>query len=187
MDLPARARALVVLTATPPWLLEWPIRRLPLPSFHRQSSASVELVTAPALPAMKAPAHSKRPARNEEWAVPLRLRYRGLGRSRGAMSGARRATVVTPARSPLKHPGPATRRRVLDEVAAQAAKLQTNVNEFIGLAVVTEVELPGAVYETNVELLGLLRQLRDLAARGSESEVPPGHAGDAERGGADGR
>jgi len=117
MDLPACVRTLLVLlVAVRPRILARPFRLLQLPSLHRWRSASVELLTAPApladalsLDSCGASSqqavswiaeHARRTTRGGSWVVPLRSRYRRLGRSRGAMSGARRATVVTSARFP---------------------------------------------------------------------------------------
>ncbi len=65
---------------------------LALPPRALSMRRSLPLTGAPAPAASWIAGHTGRPARSRAWVLPLRSRYRGLGRSRGAMSGARRAT-----------------------------------------------------------------------------------------------
>jgi hypothetical protein len=64
------------------------------------SKRSLDLRNAPAPAASWIAGCSVGPPRLWAWVLPLRSRYRRLGRSRGAMSGARRATVVIPGSLP---------------------------------------------------------------------------------------
>jgi hypothetical protein len=63
----------------------------------------------------------------------------------------------------MQHDPSSRRQRALDELGREAERLQVTTNEFIGLATMAEVELPDAVYETNVELLRLPKKLCELA------------------------
>ncbi len=65
----------------------------------------------------------------------------------------------------MQHDPRSRRQLALDELVREAEKLQTRTNEFIGRATMVDVELPGAVYETNAELLRLPDRLRELARR----------------------
>ncbi len=178
-----------------------PLALLPRMPLRRRSQRSAG---APAPTASGIAGDSGRPARSRAWVLPLRSRYRGLGRSRGAMSGARRATVVIPGSLPAKSPSgaaaylgtrpfnrsrttqgmrvvqhdPSSRRQcALDELVREAERLQVTTNEFIGLATMAEVELPDAVYETNVTLLRLPDRLRELA-RGAAGQPLEGVSAD---------
>ncbi|HZD01929.1 MAG TPA: hypothetical protein VFA46_17565 [Actinomycetes bacterium] len=62
-------------------------------------------------------------------------------------------------------PDPDTYRRYLAELADEAERLQTQVNEFIGRATVARLDLPAALYDANAQLLLVPTQLRELAAR----------------------
>jgi hypothetical protein len=77
---------------------------LALPSRALPIRRSLPLTGAPAPAASWIAGHGGIPARSRAWVLPLRSRYRGLGRSRGAMSGARRATVVIPGSLPDHEP-----------------------------------------------------------------------------------
>jgi len=65
----------------------------------------------------------------------------------------------------MQHDPRSRRLLALDELVREAEWLQTRTNEFIGRATMADVELPGAVYETNAELLRLPDRLRELARR----------------------
>jgi hypothetical protein len=65
----------------------------------------------------------------------------------------------------MQHDPRSRRQLALDELVREAERLQTRTNEFIGRATMVDVELPGAVYETNAELLRLPDRLRELARR----------------------
>ncbi len=84
---------------------------LALPPRALSMRRSLPLTGAPAPAASWIAGHTGRPARSRAWVLPLRSRYRGLGRSRGAMSGARRATVVIPGSLPDHEPRRALTRR----------------------------------------------------------------------------
>jgi hypothetical protein len=55
---------------------------------------------------------------------------------------------------------PDTRRLLLGHLFRAADELQGQVNQFIGLAIMAEVEVPDVLYETNAELVRLLVTLR---------------------------
>lgn len=57
----------------------------------------------------------------------------------------------------------------LSTLAAEAERLQTQVNEFIGRATMIRIDLPAALYEANAQLLLVPGMLRDLAERRAES------------------
>lgn len=83
-----------------------PVMTLPdcSPVLAPSKRRSPKLMNAPAPAASWITGHSWRPTRNRAWVLRLRSRYRGLGRGRGAMSGARRATVVIPGSLPEQEP-----------------------------------------------------------------------------------
>ena len=56
------------------------------------------------------------------------------------------------------------RDRARKALADDAEQLQSQINEFIGNAIVTGVDLPGALYDANAELLLLPERLRQPAA-----------------------
>jgi class 3 adenylate cyclase len=53
----------------------------------------------------------------------------------------------------------------LRALAAEAERLQTQVNEFIGRATMVRVDLPAALYDANAQLLLVPGMLRELAER----------------------
>ncbi len=55
---------------------------------------------------------------------------------------------------------PDTRRLLLGHLFRAADELQSQVNQFIGLAIMADVEVPDVLYETNAELVRLLVTLR---------------------------
>jgi hypothetical protein len=55
---------------------------------------------------------------------------------------------------------PDTRRLLLSHLFRAADELQGQVNQFIGLAIMADVEVPDVLYETNAELVRLLVTLR---------------------------
>ena len=57
----------------------------------------------------------------------------------------------------------------LSTLAAEAERLQTQVNEFIGRATIARVDLPAALYDANAQLLLVPGMLRELAERRAES------------------
>jgi len=61
------------------------------------------------------------------------------------------------------------------DLAKEAERLQTMLNEFIGHATMAEAEreLPGALYEANAELLLVPDRLRELARHAAQSEASP--------------
>ena len=86
----------------------------------------------------------------------------------------------------MQHDPRSRRQLALDELVREAEKLQTRTNEFIGRATMVDVELPGAVYETNAELLRLPDRLRELATRAHRSgSAVPSRRPRSREGGAD--
>jgi hypothetical protein len=53
-----------------------------------------------------------------------------------------------------------TRRLLLGQLCRAADELQGQVNQFIGLAIMADVEVPDVLYETNAELVRLLVTLQ---------------------------
>src|SRR6266508_3502791 len=126
MVVSVRARALIYLLMAARILGPLPsFTRLPSSPARRRRSApasalparapsrrrSLQPTGAPAPTGSWSAGHSGKPGRSRGWILPLRSRYRGLGRSRGAMSGARRATVVIPGSLPDHEPRRALTRR----------------------------------------------------------------------------
>lgn len=71
----------------------------------------------------------------------------------------------------MHHDQGSRRLLALDKLVREAERLQTRTNEFIGHATMADVELPGAVYETNAELLRLPDRLRELARRAARQPL----------------
>jgi hypothetical protein len=64
---------------------------------------------------------------------------------------------------------PDTRMHFLNALAAEAERLQTQVNEFIGRATMVRIDLPAALYDANAQLLLVPGMLRELAVRRAET------------------
>jgi hypothetical protein len=56
----------------------------------------------------------------------------------------------------------------LTALAAEAERLQTQVNEFIGRATIARVDLPAALYDADAQLLLVPGTVRELAERRAE-------------------
>ncbi len=64
---------------------------------------------------------------------------------------------------------PDAHQHFLSALAAEAERLQAQVNEFIGRATMVRVDLPAALYDANAQLLLVPGMLRELAESRAES------------------
>ena len=71
---------------------------------------------------------------------------------------------------------PDTRRLLLGHLFRAADELQGQVNQFIGLAIMADVQVPDVLYETNAELVRLLVTLRGRSDEPQAVQQSPGAA-----------